>query len=40
MRISTPRVGPEIPTKYRDPKTSDIVIDVAADWNDFRIDLP
>lgn len=32
--------GPEIPTKYRNPETSDIVIDVAADWNHFRIDLP
>jgi hypothetical protein len=32
--------GGEIPTRYLDPKTSGIVIDVASDWNDFRIDLP
>jgi hypothetical protein len=32
--------GAEIPTKYRNPATSGIEIDVAADWNDFRIDLP
>jgi len=32
--------GPEIPSKYRDPATSGIEINVAADWNDFRIDLP
>jgi hypothetical protein len=32
--------GAEIPSRYRDPKTSGVVIDIAADWNDFRIDLP
>ena len=32
--------GREIPSKYRDPATSGIEINVAADWNDFRIDLP
>jgi hypothetical protein len=32
--------GSEIPSRYRDPATSGIEINVAADWNDFRIDLP
>lgn len=38
--LFTPAGGKEIPKKYQDPRTSGIVIDVAADWNDFRIDLP
>ncbi len=32
--------GPKLPSKYRDPATSGIELDVASDWNDFRIDLP
>lgn len=32
--------GPDIPEKYRDPKTSGIELDVAPGWNDFQIDLP
>ena len=32
--------GVEVPSRYRDSKTSGIVIDIAAGWNDFRIDLP
>lgn len=31
--------GPAIPERYRDPKTSGIVMDVSSDWNDFQIDL-
>jgi hypothetical protein len=31
--------GPELPTKYRDPQTSGIEVDIASGWNDFRIDL-
>jgi hypothetical protein len=32
--------GAAIAPKYTDSRTSGIVIDVAPDWNDFRIDLP
>jgi hypothetical protein len=38
--LYSPAGGPEVPARYRDPKTAGIVIDVASDWNDFRIDLP
>ncbi len=31
--------GPLLPSKYRDPATSELVLDVGPGWNDFRIDL-
>jgi hypothetical protein len=36
----SPAGGRSIPSQYGDPKTSGIEINVANDWNDFRIDLP
>lgn len=36
----SPHGGRSIPSQYTDPKTSGIEINVASDWNDFRIDLP
>ncbi len=36
----TAKGGPQFPEKYRDPRTSGLVLDVASGWNDFRIDLP
>ena len=38
--LYTHSLGAEIPSKYLNPKTSGIVIDIASDWNDFHIDLP
>jgi hypothetical protein len=31
--------GPKLPSRYLDPKTSGLEMDVATGWNDFRIEL-
>jgi hypothetical protein len=31
--------GPALPSKYRDPESSGIEVEIAAGWNDFHIDL-
>lgn len=37
--LYTHAAGPRIPPPYTDAATSGIEIDIAPDWNDFRIDL-
>ncbi len=37
--LYTHKDGPPMPTRYADPATSGIEIEIASGWNDFRIDL-
>ena len=37
--LFTHKDGPYLPSKYTDPATSGIEIEIASGWNDFRIDL-
>ena len=40
VHLYTGQGGPQFPEKYRDTRTSGLVLDVGSGWNDFRIDLP
>jgi hypothetical protein len=37
--LYTHKDGPQLPSKYADPETSGLELQIASGWNDFRIDL-